>query len=273
MYTPKTKEQLKKEKPGSLAAGVPMGAVIPRVFTDDSRLVVQNTPRSSSAERYRRLCSTLEQATLEDGKAVQVLLVTSAVPHEGKTTTVLNVALALAENRDRRVLLVDGDLRRPSIARYLSPAPKLGISEALAGSVDVEHALIEPRNSRLVVLPAGTPPTNPLELLRSEDLATVLAVLRRSFDLVLVDTPPAVPFADAAVIGPHADAALLVVRSRTTAKPLVHKAMEAMGPIPLLGAVLNDVTHTPVDSYYYRYDANDPYAYADKTDADKESDA
>src|SRR5262245_6787000 len=258
MYTPpKTKDKV-KDKPAALAAGVPLGAIIPRVFTDDSRLVVQNTPRAATAELYRRLCAMLDQATLEDGNAVQVLIVTSAVPHEGKTTTVLNVALALAENRDRRVLLVDGDLRRPSIARYLSPAPKLGLSEALAGSVDVEHALIEPRNSRLVVLPAGTPPANPLELLRSEDLANVLGTLRRSFDLILLDTPPAVPFADASVMGPQADAAVLVVRSRTTAKPLVHKALEALGSIPLLGAVLNDVSHTPVDRYYYRYDAYDP---------------
>jgi len=271
MYTPPKTKDKAKDKPGALSAGVPLGAIIPRVFTDDSRLVVQNTPRSSSAERYRRLCATIEQATLEDGKSVQVLIVTSAVPHEGKTTTVLNVALALAENRDRRVLLVDGDLRRPSVSRYLSPAPKLGISEALTGSVDVEHALIEPRNSRLVVLPAGTPPTNPLELLRSEDLANVFSILRRSFDLILVDTPPAVPFADASVMAPHGDAAVLVVRSRTTAKPLVHKAVEALGAVPLLGAVLNDVTHTPIDRYYYRYDAYDPYAYADRIDEEKES--
>src|SRR5687768_10494375 len=196
MYTPKTKEKA-KDKAGSLAAGVPLGAIIPRVFTDDSRLVVQNAVRSASSERYRRLCSKLEQSLLEDGKAPQVFLVTSAVPHEGKTTTILNVALAMAEDRDRRVLLVDADLRRPSVARYLSPAPKLGLSEALAGSVAVEHALIEPRNSRLVVLPAGTPPANPLELLRAEYLATLIDQLRRSFDAILIDTPPTVPFADA----------------------------------------------------------------------------
>jgi Mrp family chromosome partitioning ATPase len=98
--------------------------------------------------------------------------------------------------------------------------------------VDVEHAFIEPRNSRLVVLPAGTPPVNPLELLRSEDLATVFSVLRRSFDLILVDTPPTVPFADAAVVAPHADAAVLVVRSRTTAKPLCTRRWRRWVPSP-----------------------------------------
>jgi capsular exopolysaccharide synthesis family protein len=251
---------------------VPLGAIIPRSFTDDSRLVVQNATRSASAERYRRLCAKLEQATGEDGKAPQVLLITSAVPHEGKTTTVLNVALAMAEDRDRRVLLVDGDLRRPSVARYLSPAPKLGLSEVLAGSIAVEHALIEPRNSRLVVLPSGTPPANPLELLRNEYLAALIAELRRSFDAILIDTPPTVPFADAAVFAPRTDAALLVVRSRSTARPLVHKALEALESVPLLGAVLNAVAHTPVDRYYYRYDAYDPYAYAADRN-DKESDS
>lgn len=271
MYTPKTKEK-PKDKPGSLASGVPLGAIIPRTFTDDSRLVVQNAVRSASSERYRRLCSKLEQAVLEDGKAPQLVLVTSAVPHEGKTTTILNLALAMAEDKDRRVLLVDADLRRPSIARYLSPAPKLGLSEALAGALAVEHALIEPRNSRLVVLPAGTPPENPLELLRSESLAALLSDLRRSFDAILIDTPPAVPFADAVVMAPHCDAAVLVVRARTTAKPLVHKAMEALATVPVMGAVLNDVGQTPVDRYYYRYDAYDPYAYAADR-SDKESDA
>jgi capsular exopolysaccharide synthesis family protein len=265
MYTPKTNKG--KDSPGSLAAGVPLGSIIPRVFTDDSRLVVQNATRSASAERYRRLCSKLEQSTGEDGKAPQVILVTSAIPHEGKTTTILNLALAMAEDRDRRVLLVDADLRRPSVARYLSPAPKLGLSEALAGSITVEHALIEPKNARLVVLPAGTPPPNPLELLRSEYLSALFADLRRSFDAILVDTPPAVPFADAVVMAPQTDAAVLVIRSRTTACPLVHKALEALEAVPVLGAVLNDVAHTPVDRYYYRYDAYDPYAYA----ADRES--
>jgi Mrp family chromosome partitioning ATPase len=72
-------------------------------------------------------------------------------------------------------------------------------------------------------------------------------------------------------MAPHADAALLVVRSRTTAKPLVNKAVEALAAVPVLGAVLNDVTHTPIDRYYYRYDAYDPYAYADRTDDEKES--
>jgi capsular exopolysaccharide synthesis family protein len=253
-------------KPGGeprppLTAGVPLGGIIPRKFVDDPHLVMIGRSNSPLAERYRRLRLRIEQAGT-DGAPRQIIVVTSAVPEEGKTTTAINLALAMAEDRDRRTLLIDADLRRPALTRYLTPQPTLGLSEVLNGDAPLDHALIEVKSSRLSVLPSGTPTANPLQLLQSDYLASVFAELRRRFDRVIVDTPPTVPFTDAAVLNAVADGALLVVRARKTTRPLILRARESLSHGNLLGVVLNDVNFTPVDRYYYHYDDYNPRRYA-----------
>lgn len=256
-----------KARPGDkrapLVAGVPLGGIIPRKFVDDPRLVMANRPGSPIAERYRRLRLKLDRPGA-DGAPRQLLLVTSAVPEEGKTTTAVNLALAFAEDRDRRTLLIDADLRRPSVTRYLTPPPTLGLSEVLSGEATIDHALIEAKSSHLTILPAGTPSENPLELLQSDYLASVFAELRRRFDRIVIDTPPTVPFTDAAVLNSMCDGALLVVRARKTTATLIDRARASLAHSTLLGVVLNDVEFTPVDRYYYRYDDYNPRRYAER---------
>lgn len=251
------------ERRSPLVAGVPLGGIIPRKFTDHPHLVMIGRPGSPIAERYRRLRLKLDQPA-PDGSPRQVIVFTSAVPAEGKTTTAVNVALALAEDRDRRTLLIDADLRRPAVTRYLTPEPTLGFSEVLTGEAPLEHALIEIKSARLTVLPAGAPSQNPLELLQSDYLASVFAELRRRFDRIVVDTPPTVPFTDAAVLNAVADGAVLVVRAGTTTRPLIARARASLAQSTLLGVVLNDVAFTPVDRYYYQYDDYDPRRYASR---------
>ena len=242
----------------------PIGSVIPRKFVDDPRMVVSHDPGSLLAERYRRLRMRLDQET----GAPQVTLITSAVPGEGKTTTAINLALAHAESMRRPTLLIDGDLRRPSVSRYIRPEPSFGLSEVLAGKALLDHALIEMSGSRLWILPAGAPRETPLQLLQSEHLGGVIAELRRRFDRIVVDSPPTVPFTDAAALASHADGTLLVVRARTTAKSLIRRAVESLSGSGVLGVVLNDVEFTVVDRYYNRYDDYQPgrYAYAGEGD-------
>lgn len=243
--------------------GVPLASIIPRKLTDDPELVMAHRPKDAVAERYRRLRSKLEINREETGSAAKVILVTSSVPDEGKTTTALNLALAFAEERQRSTLLVDLDLRRPSVGRYLTPPPSLGLSEMLGEGVGLDHVVIPVKSSRLHVLPAGRPASNPTELLRSAALGAAIEELRRRFDWIVVDTPPCVPFSDATVLQPLVDGTLLVVRAGATAKATVERALESLEAGPLLGVVLNDVVPTPVDRYYYRYDDYDPYRYAD----------
>jgi protein-tyrosine kinase len=253
---------------GPIAAGVPLGSIVPRKFTDDPSLVMLNQPRSTVAERFRMLVARLENLSLPDGKTPQVIVVTSAVPGEGKTMTAVNLALAMAERRDRSTLLVDADLRRPSVSRYLHPQPKIGLSEVLTGGAPIEHALLEVHPTRLTVLPAGQPNPKPLELLRTDFLGTVLQDLRRRFDRIFIDTPPAVPFADAGVLNARAEGAILVVRASHTPKPMIERAIDCLDGGVLLGAVLNDIYLTPVDRYYYQYDEYDPDRYAQRKDED-----
>jgi capsular exopolysaccharide synthesis family protein len=257
-----------KQKPGGdrripLVAGVPMGGIIPRKFSDDPHLVVANKPGSPVAERYRRLRLKLEQPN-PDGASRQAIVVTSAVPEEGKTTTSINLALAFAENRDRRTLLIDADLRRPSVTKYLVPAPTLGLTEILSGETTLDHALIEIKSSHLTILPAGTPTPNPLDLLRSDYLASIVAELRRRFDRIVIDTPPTVPFTDAAVLNDVSDGALLVIRAGKTTGTLIDRACASLSHGTLLGVVLNDVVFTAVDRYYHHYDDYQPRRYAER---------
>jgi receptor protein-tyrosine kinase len=254
---------------GPATEGVPLASILPRKFIDDAHLVMVNSQKDAVAERYRRLRARLEVPSEDGTAAPRTILVTSAVPDEGKTTTAFNLALAFSEERQRSTVLVDLDLRRPSVGRYLMPAPKVGVTELLTSPIGLEHALITPTGTRLSVLPAGKPRSNPTELLRSASLATLLAELGKRFDWVVVDTPPIVPFSDASVLQPLVDGTILVVRAGATSKATVERALENLEGGFLLGVVLNDVVQTPVDRYYYRYDDYDPYRYTDQDEGDE----
>jgi len=249
------------EKGAPKVVGVPLGSIIPRRLTDDPTLVLRYAPRSPLAERYRGLVHRIypNQSTKEGQN--QLITITSSAPDEGKTTTSLNLALALSEKKDHSTLIIDADLRRPSVSRYLTPAPKIGLSDVLTGEARLEHSLLELKDTKLTVLPAGTLMPNPQELLRSEFVAALFTELRRRFDHIVIDTPPVVPFTDASVLSVLSDATMLVVRARKTPKPLVERALQALSSGNVIGITLNYVQITPVDRYYYKYDDYNPERY------------
>lgn len=250
------------DKKSPLVAGVPLGTIIPRKFTENPHLVILQRPGSPIAERYRRLRLRLDQGIVDDPKPRQVTVVTSPVPGEGKTTTATNLALAYTEDREKRVLLIDADLRRPSVARYIQPKPTLGLTEVLTDQAPVEHALVEMADTKLWVLPAGSPTETPLELLQSERFSGLLRDLREEFDRIVIDAPPTVPFTDAALLQTVSDGVLVVVRVGMTTKQLIFRAMESLSGGVVLGVVLNDIRFTVVDRYYYKYDDYEPGRYA-----------
>jgi capsular exopolysaccharide synthesis family protein len=247
---------------GHIVDGLVPRSTVPRTFSDDPHLVMMGRPDSPLAERYRRIRLSLEQATFDFPIQPQVIVITSAIPGEGKTTTATNLALAYAEDRKHRTLLVGADLRGPAVSRYLSPGPALGLSELLAGKAHLDQSLIEMSDSRLWVLPEGAPGATPLGIVHSEHLGNLIEALRRRFDRIVIDTPPTVPFTDAAILARHADAALLVVRARSTTKTLIRRAWESMSGTNILGVVLNDVEFSVVDRYYNKYDDYEPGRYA-----------
>jgi len=255
----------------SLAAGIPLDEFISRQLVNHFSFVVRSRPRSVEAERFRRLVSILEHE--HEGEAPHVIAITSALPGEGKTTTAINLALAFAENPDQTTLLLDADLRRPALSRFIKPEPKFGLCELLQDRLPFEHAAMSIKDVSLSVVPAGATDPNPLRLFRSERFARLLNELRGRFDRIIIDTPPAVPFADASVINGLADGCVVVVRSEQTARSHVDQAVKALaGTGPVLGAVLNDLKATALDRYYYGYYGYDLSEYYQKARSDEEDD-
>jgi polysaccharide biosynthesis transport protein len=214
-------------------------------------LVTQSRPQSQMAESYRALRTSLLLTSL--GGPPKVILVTSALPQEGKTTTSINTAIVLAQ-KGTRVLLIDADLRRPSIHKTLGMGPKTGLSNVLTGNATLQQAVV--RSSllpTLFVLAAGTPPPNPAELLASSNMKDILAELREEYDHIIVDTPPTLSVTDAVVMSTRADAVVLVIRSGQTTKQALRRARDLLMQVNarVAGVLLNAVDLTSPDYYYY----------------------
>jgi exopolysaccharide transport family protein len=214
-------------------------------------LVTQMRPQSQMAESYRALRTSLLLSSL--GAPPKVIMVTSARPQEGKTTTAINSAIVLAQ-KGVRVLLVDADLRRPSIHKTLGMGPRSGLSNVLTGNSTLEQAIApSPILPNLFVLAAGSPPPNPAELLASSNMKDVLNELREQFDHVVIDTPPTLSVTDAVVLSPRVDAIILVIRSGQTTKQALRRARDILTQVNahVTGVLLNAVDLTSPDYYYY----------------------
>jgi len=249
---------------------IPLGSRTAREGTNTKRLVIatskeavelitQVRPQSQMAESYRALRTSLLLSNL--GAPPKVIMITSALPQEGKTTTSINTAVVLAQ-KGIRVLLIDADLRRPSIHKTLGMGPRSGLSNVLTGSATLEQAIT--RSSilpNLDILPAGTPPPNPAELLASTNMRDVLEKMRAEYDHVVVDTPPTLSVTDAVVLSPRADAIVLVIRSGQTTKQALRRSRDILMQVnaKVSGVLLNAVDLSSPDYYYY-YEYQGKYA-------------
>jgi capsular exopolysaccharide synthesis family protein len=221
-------------------------------------LITQARPQSQMAESYRALRTSLLLASV--GAPPKVILITSALPQEGKTTTSINVAIVLAQ-KGARVLLIDADLRRPSIHKTLGMGPRAGLSNVLTGNIAIEEAIVETSIwPNLFVLPAGTPPPNPAELLASAAMRGVLASLQEKYDHIVIDTPPTLSVTDAVVVSAQAEAVVLVVRSGQTTKQALRRAKELLSNVNarISGVLLNAVDLRSPD-YHYSYEYQGKY--------------
>ncbi len=200
----------------------------------EARLVALAAPDSPAAEQYRVLYQRI--ARLAVRRPLRAVAVTSAGRREGRTTTAANLALTAAQE-GRSTVLVEADLRRPSLARLLGLAPRAGIADVLAGRAELAQATI--RLGPLAVVVAGED-RDPGALLRGPAAAALLDQLRAAYELVVLDAPPALAFSDGDRLSGDADAALLVVRAGATPRQVVRLALEALGD-RAAGIVLNDV--------------------------------
>lgn len=210
----------------------------------DDHLVVLTDPKSIAAEQYRVLRSRIEYLSQEKG--FRTFMITSPIVGEGKSLTAANLALSLSRSRDRRVVLVDCDLRRPSLHRLFGMRMKEGFIDVVeercpleAALVSVEHPLLPP--GALSFLSAGRANAASPEWLGSSKTDKLITLLSERFDLVFFDTPPILPLADAAVVGAKVDAALLVLRAGHTSIETLTLAMQSADLQNWIGVILNGV--------------------------------
>ncbi len=212
-------------------------------------------PGSYAADQYRTLRHAVDRLRLDNG--LKVLAVTSPGPGDGKSITALNLAGALAQSLDARILVVDADLRRPSVAHYLGldGLHTPGLVEAISDPrLELRHVVRRFDGFNLSVLPAGTPQNAPYELLISSRMEQLLTEARRVYDCVLIDTPPLVPFPDCRILGRWADRFLVIVAAHKTPRKLLAEALNLLDPAKVVGVVFNGDDRPLSGHYgYYRY--------------------
>jgi len=224
---------------------------VPVTIKPDARLVCLTEKDSLAAEKFRFLAVRLRQ--LQQTRAVKKLLVTSTIPEEGKSMISANLALSLARKKRQRIVLVEGDLRRPTLCESFGLRNLPGVSEWLkSGSCEITN-VYHIDEAGLWFLPAGSPPEDPMELMRSGRLAELMEELSVWFDWIVIDSPPVLPLADTSVWSRLADGILLVAREGTTKKRELQRGLEILDHSKVLGLVLNSAESIAQANYYQHY--------------------
>jgi capsular exopolysaccharide synthesis family protein len=206
----------------------------------DPLLVTALAPDAAASEQYRALRLRVAHTDHDHGTPVNVILVTSPGRREGKTLTAANLALTMAQDFQRRICVVDADLRHSRLHRMFGLGDGPGLAEVLTGRSTLGDALTLIEDQQVTLLPAGRPTAHPAELLGGAAMRDTIHQLRSTFDRVIIDAPPTSPLADAGILAPLADGVVLVVRAGLTTKPAIQEAVASIGSDHLLGIILND---------------------------------
>ena len=219
----------------------------------DPHIVTYFEPKSPVAEQYRILRTNIQ--SLNSKKPPKVITISSSIHGEGKTVTSINLAIAMAHDlNNKKILLIDSDLRRGRVSNYLGIKPEKGLSDLLTNGVAIEDTLLSIGINKLVILPSGKPPHNPAELLGSTKMKDLLLHFRDKFDYIILDSPPIIPLTDPGVIGAISDGVIMVVQAGRTQRGIVRHAEDLLNQAQakILGYVLTNIEyHLP--HYIYRY--------------------
>jgi capsular exopolysaccharide synthesis family protein len=252
-----TREQLDRTVKSSERLGELTGAPTLGVIGHDPKagkrpLVVHVESNSPRSEAFRQLRTSLQ--FIDIGQDTKRIVVTSCKPREGKSTTVCNLAITLAQ-AGQRVIAVDADLRRPRLSDYLGIEGAAGLTDALIGRADLDDVLQPWGDLPLQVLPSGQTPPNPSELLGSAQMSDLIDQLGKRADIVLFDAPPLLPVTDAVVLGRSCDGALLITHYGSTHQPQIRQAAVRLADVDvrLFGTVLNMVPTKGTDLYQQEY--------------------
>lgn len=216
-----------------------------------SRLVSLTEKESLGAEKFRFLGVRLRR--LQQERLLKKLLITSTLSEEGKSLVTANLSATLARRKQQKVLLLEGDLRRPTQAGLFGGSRPAGLSEWLQSKSRTVSNIYYLDGPGFWLMPAGAPPENPLELMQSGKLAQLLDQLATKFDWIVIDSPPVLPLADTSVWARFADGILLVVRAGRTERPALQRGLGALEHSKMLGLVVNNSTDNDEEDYYSRY--------------------
>ena len=211
--------------------------------------IVEKEPKSIAAESYRTLRTNIQYSSFD--KEYKVIVVTSSDPSEGKSTTAGNLALSMAQD-DKKVILIDCDLRNPSLHKKFKISNLVGLSDVIIGKTDLIKA-VHRHNKNLVLLTSGKIPPNPSEMLSSKTMGNLLETLKESFDYIILDTPPVQAVTDSQILSTKADGTILVVRAEKTKRESVQNAVNLLKKVNanIIGTVLNGVDSSRNKYYYY----------------------
>lgn len=229
-----------------------MSGATPR-SANEYPLIAEYNPMSPVSEAYRTLRTNIRFASVD--RDISVVMITSTTSGEGKTTTLGNLAVTYALE-GKRVLMIDGDLRKPMLHQVFGQSNRTGLTQVLTGRHELSEAVRETKISNLSLLTSGPIPPNPVEMLSSERMKLLIDECRKNYEVVLIDTPPVYGMADGQILASLCDGVLFVVLSGKTKREMVKKAKSNLEHVKanLLGVVLNSQTRSEMEAYsYYSY--------------------
>jgi capsular exopolysaccharide synthesis family protein len=220
--------------------------------TNKRPIITHQNPKSPISEAYRALRTNIQFSSIDE--ELRVIMVTSAGPGEGKSTTLINLAVAYAQT-DKKVLIIDGDLRKPTMHHTLRVSNRWGLTNLLTNQLTIREVLQDTFIPNLQIITSGPIPPNPSEILASKKMISTIDDLKEHFDIILIDAPPAIAVTDSQIIASRTDGVILVVNSEKTKRDAVLKAKQNLDNVRarILGVVLNNVDRKNKDAYYYYY--------------------
>ena len=219
----------------------------------DARLITYFDPKSVVSEQYKTLTTNL--LNYNKGRPPHTIAITSSVHSEGKTVTALNLAITMAQSTQKsKILLLDADMRKGQLTRYLGTGFHNGLSEYLSGKANLNDIIFNIDIDHLSFISCGAVPSNPAELLGSSKMKELISKLRSEFEFILVDTPPVIPVTDPVIVGTQVEGVIMVVQAGRTQRGIVKRAMELLDQAHtnLIGHVLTGIEYF-VPQYIYRY--------------------
>ncbi|WP_439443086.1 CpsD/CapB family tyrosine-protein kinase [Listeria aquatica] len=216
------------------------------------QLITYRNPTSPVSEQFKTIRTSIDFSAVDS--AFQTILVTSPEAGSGKSTIAANLAIVYAQ-QGKKILLIDGDLRKPTVHKTFFKNMYCGLSNVLTDQIELNQACQKTEIDNLSVLTSGAIPPNPNEMLSSNKMTAMLEELKREYDLIIVDTPPVTIVSDALVIAQEIDGVILTVRYGVTLKERIKQAVEQinMTRTPIIGTVLNGVSEKKSNYYYYAY--------------------